>query len=454
MTASPRPVPGHDSRGAQARLGRWAHGRMSQALTGLEHERLGLLLRDHLACAAGGAETELGQRIRAAYPRAAGGCLVVGDDARADMASAAFLNGFSAHILDYDDVHVGSILHAGAPVFAGLMALSDADAVPAARLAPGALIGYEVAVRLGSAAGPGHYARHHSTGTVTAVAAAAALAAAMGGDTEEISSAMGLAATQAAGLWAFRDGAADSKPLHAGHAAWVGLVSARMARGGLHGATDAIESEAGFLATLGGDRDSAAIEPPEPGEPAAILDVSLKPYRCCGHTFPGLLAALRLHGAMAGEGRAAAQIRSGTIQTYGAATLVAGRRNPATPAEAAFSYGFLVAHMLAHGDLAAALSEAAPAGEGVRDAGVHALAEKLSLVADEAMTRRYPASQPVTITLTFEDGRQLSQSAQYGLGAPQMPLSAADHRRKVLELTHGRADWIDEIAERMLGDAP
>src|SRR5208282_5374636 len=108
--------------------------------------------------------------------------------------------------------------------------------------------GYEIACRIGMALRPGHYnLGFHSTATVGSFGAAAACARLLGLDAETTATALGIAGTQAAGLKS--QFGTMCKPLHAGKAAYHGLLAARLAARGFTARPDILECAQGFART-------------------------------------------------------------------------------------------------------------------------------------------------------------------------------------------------------------
>ncbi len=160
--------------------------------------------------------------------------------------------------------------------------------------------GYDVVVRVARAAGVSHYAHWHTTGTCGTFGAAAAAGSILGLDPAAMTMALGLAGTQAAGLWESLNGEATmAKHLHGGKAASSGLLAALLARGGFRGSPSILEGNKGFLAA------ASAAGPEELkgltagfGRPFLITRNFFKRYACCRACFEGIqaLQALRERG--------------------------------------------------------------------------------------------------------------------------------------------------------------
>ena len=71
----------------------------------------------------------------------------------------------------------------------------------------------------------------------------------------QLANALGIAASSAAGLFAFVNGGADIKRLHAGHASREGLQAALLAEQGVEGPPDVIEARDGFMQAFAFGRD-------------------------------------------------------------------------------------------------------------------------------------------------------------------------------------------------------
>jgi 2-methylcitrate dehydratase PrpD len=105
--------------------------------------------------------------------------------------------------------------------------------------------------------------------------------------------ALATAASLAAGLQqAFRSDAM-TKPLHAGHAAWVGVAAGTAAANGVTGALDIMEGEAGFRAAMAHDPQWQHVTD-DLGQHYNICEVTQKNHGCCGHTFSSVDAAVWL----------------------------------------------------------------------------------------------------------------------------------------------------------------
>jgi len=275
------------------------------------------------------------------FGEGAGAATLVGRPDRAAPLPAALINGAAAHALDFDDVNAGFMGHVSVAVLAGALALGEEIDASAGDLIAAYAAGYEVACRIAAALGPEPYLRgFHQTGTVGTFAAAAACAHLLGLDGSATATALGLAASQAAGCKC--NFGTMAKPLHAGKACENGLLSARLAARGFTANPAAIEAERGFAQVCGGGCDvSAALAPPPAGW--YVRDNLFKYHASCFYTHSMLegLGQLRASHGLAPEDVERVDVHVGELELGTCAI-----SEPATALEVKFSLEHLAAMAL------------------------------------------------------------------------------------------------------------
>src|SRR5712664_1569151 len=179
---------------------------------------------------------------------------VIGRSERLDALGAAFVNAISANLLDYDDTHLDTIIHPSAPVAAPVLALAQARNISGRDVLTAFILGVEVECRIGNAVSPGHYARGwHITSTCGVFGAAAACAKLLGLSADGIANAIGIAASQSAGIVENLPSAA--KNVSVGNAARNGLFAALLAAEGYGASARAIEGPLGWARAMGDEPD-------------------------------------------------------------------------------------------------------------------------------------------------------------------------------------------------------
>jgi 2-methylcitrate dehydratase PrpD len=173
---------------------------------------------------------------------------VVGRGIKVPVRQAALLNGAMSHALDFDDVNQAMGGHPTVPIAPAVLALAEFMKFDGRRLIEAFVAGFETECRIGRFMGPSHYQKGwHNTATFGTIGAAAAASNLLRLDAATTAQAMGIAATQSAGLKSVFG--TMCKPLHAGRAAATGLQAARLAARGFSSNPAILETEQGFAAT-------------------------------------------------------------------------------------------------------------------------------------------------------------------------------------------------------------
>ena len=268
---------------------------------------------------------------------------VWGSGVRLPAGAAALVNGTMAHALDYDDVNLAMPGHPSVAVLPAVLALGEARGASGAEVMTAFVVGYEVACRVGRALAPGHYdvLGFHATGTVGTFGAAAGCAHLLGLDEEQTLHALGIAATQAAGLKSMFG--TMCKPLHAGRAAQNGLLAAKLAARGFVSRVDSLECRQGFAATHSPDFwPERALAEPEGGW--HIRANLFKYHAACYLTHAGIEAARMLRGQ---PGVSPERIAAITLRVDESTDRVCNIAAPVTGLEAKFSHRLTAAMALA-----------------------------------------------------------------------------------------------------------
>ncbi|MGD9945267.1 MAG: MmgE/PrpD family protein [Burkholderiaceae bacterium] len=146
-------------------------------------------------------------------------------------------------------MHIAASMHPSAPIVPSALALAEHMGADGSDTLRAIAVGIETALRLGEAVNPAHYERGwHATATLGRFGAAAAAGLLLGLTREQMTAALGLAGTQAAGLKEVFGSMA--KPLHAGQAARDGVMAALLAARGYSSAATILEGPRGFAAVM------------------------------------------------------------------------------------------------------------------------------------------------------------------------------------------------------------
>src|SRR5258705_6340775 len=167
-----------------------------------------------------GAGGEVASRAEAvlAAVRPPGDVPVPGRARRADLIDAAFLGGTAAHGIELDDGFTQGSVHPGCVVIPAALALGCARRSDGQALMAAIVAGYQAVIAIGRACHPDLRQRgFHPTAAVGVFGSVMAAGKLRGLPAGQLANALGIAASSAAGLFAFVNGGADIKRLHAGH---------------------------------------------------------------------------------------------------------------------------------------------------------------------------------------------------------------------------------------------
>jgi aconitate decarboxylase len=299
MDAKPTPV------SVTPRLGQWVSELTLAKVPSEVISHLKLCVLDSIGCGLFGAAQRWGKIAGDVAVGFSGGGVssLFGRTEKVSPPDAALANGTAVHGFEIDDAHVASSHHPGAVTLPATLAVAEAKAVSGAEFVTALAAGYEIGLRVGVCAGMTHSTSgYHVTGTVGAIGAAAAAARVMRLPPLQAAHALGIGATQAAGLYAARTGAM-TKRFHAGRASQSGVLGAYLASHGFTGSLDALEAPfGGFMSTLQGQHDPTTILT-DLDASWEIERVGLKAYAACAsaHTTIDGVRELRARGLNAGN---------------------------------------------------------------------------------------------------------------------------------------------------------
>ncbi|HUK58992.1 MAG TPA: MmgE/PrpD family protein [Stellaceae bacterium] len=366
-----------------------------------------------------------------------GAATLVGRHATAPPLLAALVNGTTSHALDYDDVHLSYIGHPTVAVLPAILALGEAINASGRDILAAYVAGYETLCRVGVAVAPGHYAMgFHATATAGSFGAAAACARLLRLDPKHTAMALGIAATEAAGLKSMFG--TMCKPLHAGKAAENGLLAARLAAKGFTSRPDAIECAQGFAATHGPDFDAAAALADPPGGWYTRGNL-FKYHAACYLTHAPIECAREITRQ---SGFDAAHVREIVLTIDRGADKVCNIVKPTTGLEAKFSLRFTVALALAGIDTARLGTYS---DERTTEPRLKTLADMVRIEFVDGWE-----SSRATLGVTLEGGRKFSAAHDSGIPAADV---AAQGRRIDEKFTSLAIPVLGEAAAQRLREA-
>lgn len=357
---------------------------------------------------------------------AGGPASAVGRNERLDAVNAALINGIAANALDYDDMHVPTLIHPTGAVVAAALSLGEDRHVSGQVLVAAIVTGIEVECRLGRALFPQHYdAGWHITATLGSLGAAAAASVVLGIDAGRTARALGIAATQASGLRAMLPNACKS--FNIGKAAAAGVLSALLAEAGFDSDADVLEAKFGLFDVFGEPADPAAISR-DLGVRFVLPEVSLKPYPCGVVIHPLIDACLEITREPAFD---AGSIVAMTAAVHPRALELAGRRHPESAIAGRFSLYHAAALALTRRSAGLADFDETH----VNDPRSIGLRERMTIAGDAALLPRQ-----ARVRVELANGSCLEQAIEHPSGSPERPLSDEQLRAKFMTLAARAVD--------------
>jgi 2-methylcitrate dehydratase PrpD len=399
----------------------------------LERARMSMI--DTIGVTVAGSATDMARKLRRLYNSGAVGTAsvtVLGSEDQRGLLDGVLCNAYAAHALDFDDTVQGVTTHPSCHLVPALLGLAQGLNLQAdfGDFLLAYLVGIEVEGRLAKAVNPAHAKRGwHTTGTLGTIATAAASARLLDLPAEQIRGSLAIACSSASGLRANFGSAV--KPLHAALAARAGLESALLARSGFEGGQEPFEHQFGFFAAYLGDReafDRSQFDVALMLQCRIALDLTLKPYPCCGEATSLVQGALQLRGRLETEG--VAEVRLG-VTPFGREILEFD--DPRSGDEARFSAQYCVATALSRGALR--IRDFDPSA--LRDDAVRALMKRTVIEIDPAVSGHGGSVRVRTVS-----GSELDEQVQVPIGHASVGMPSETAQAKFDDCTQkvvGRA---------------
>jgi 2-methylcitrate dehydratase PrpD len=386
---------------------------------------------DAIGCGLYGLTTPWGRTLRAfageqGGPAEAG---LWGTGQRVSVGHSVLASGTAIHSFDFDD-HSRAKIHPGAIVVPVALALGERENAPGSVVMAAIAAGYETMNRVSQAANPSRARMRgwHLTGTCGTFAAAATASVILGFDAETTASALGLAGTQSAGLWAFTTDGSMSKRMHPGRAAQDGVTAALLARRGFEGPRYILEAEdGGFLFAMS--------DTPRPGRIVEELgrrwhadETCFKPHACCGSNHAcvdAAIAILREHALGVDD---IEHVLAGIPSVVQTQTGFDYQADSVLNAQMSLRYNIAVAMF----DGQAYLEQFTP--ERIVEPRTVAFAQRMAIEIDPEIDRAYPEVYGGRVTVLTRDGRTISRRVDYSRGMPENPMPQDEIERKFMSL--------------------
>lgn len=358
--------------------------------------------------------------------------VIGGDGGPLPAASAALINGTLAHVLDFDDTHLPSVLHPSASVIPAALAVAQEVEATPDQLIHAIAIGVEICNRLGMASYLPEIRNSlffekgfHATSICGTIGAAAAAAYLYGLNADRIADAMGIAVSMGAGVIEANRTGGTVKRIHCGWAAHGGITAAAFAREGVTGPPTVLEGRFGFFnAYLDGKYDEHALID-DLGIRWELLRTVYKPYPTNHFTHPGIDCALALRDQIA-DLNEIDRIELGVAMPV--MRTIAEPREDKTHPKSGYHAKFSGPYTIA-----AALTGGGGLGLYLDDFGLGwdaplrlELAGRVEVHADERATEIFPRAFAAHLKIIMKDGCAVEHRVDASRGSETAPLSRED----------------------------
>lgn len=361
---------------------------------------------------------------------------VVGFGDRLPTPHAVLCNAMMGHGIELDDAHGSGLIKAGSVLVPSALAVSQWCGASGADTLTGIIAAYDIAIRVAKAINPGHRQRgYHTTGTVSALGAAAMTARLLGGNVEQIASAIGLAAMQSAGIQSYLDDPCMAKPFSPGKSAFNGVLAGIMASRGFTGPKKALESKEGFLNAFTDQVREEDLKD-DLGTHFAIMEVGFKPHAACRYAHGPIDLAQQ---AFREDSIRLEDVEKVVVDMSELAIRQASKPRPANLNAAMGSTQFGIALALTTGQ-----NGLREYWEGFENEAVHEGSTRVELHAEKSYGL---GGRQAHIAVHTRDGRVIEHSSEMPKGEPGNPLTREELDAKYLTMTRIVMD--DEQAQRI-----
>jgi len=357
---------------------------------------------------------------------------------------AAMANGIMSHALELDDGNRFAQGHPGVAVIPAVVALAEKGQMKGKDLIPAIVAGYEVFGRIGAAGNPSHFNRgFHTTGTCGTFAAAAAAGRLLKLDDRKMVSALGIAGSQAAGLFAFMADGTMTKVLHAGKAAQNGILSALLAKEGFTGPSTVLENERGFYRAFADTFDPRRILNGL-GERYEILNTYVKFHASCRHSHPAIDAILDIRKSQSFQPE---EIEKVNFYTYTIAAKFVEGKQVQTPLSGRMSLPYSASVALLEGRVGP--EEFKP--KKLKDERVRILMDRIDVFPDQELDKMVPNHRGAKAEVILKDGRRFTAEVLDAKGEPENPGSGGDlyDKFRLLARVVFKEERIEKIIEKI-----
>ena len=346
---------------------------------------------------------------------------------------AALTNATFGHGFEIDDWHLEALAHAGCISVPAALAIGEQLGSTGKDVLCAVAAGSEVVIRIGLSMGKSMLSERgiHETCVEGTFGAAVTAGKLFNLDEGKLLSALGIAGSHSSGTVEYTQTGGDVKRLHAGLGAMGGIRSAILARLGYTGPPTILEGKKGILQAFSNKYDTSRIDDGL-GEEYQMLNISVKPYCCCGLIHSQIDAVTQIMK----ENQLKPQDVDEIIMGADALTLThCGAIGPEpediTAAQFSTHFGLGLAVAKGANDFKA---YADAMKSNFRDPDVLEISRRVKVEMDEECERNFPQRNLCKATIKTKDGKSFSARVEHAKGTPGNPLTREGLKEKCMGL--------------------
>lgn len=361
----------------------------------------------------------------------AGDVPIVGTSLTLAPRDAALLNGILVHGLDFDDTHVGGVIHGSASAVPLIISEGNRHHSSGADILTAYILAMEADARIGILAqGMFQKIGFHPTGMVGIFGCTLASSYLSSLDQEQTAKAQGIALSMASGSLEFLDDGSWTKRMHPGWSASSAITATALAKNGFTGPLKAYEGRYGLYNLYLQNQDISGTDSmlDDLGSTWETKNIAIKPYPVC-HFNHGCIDSMR-------ELQRAHNLQAADIESIVAlihekqADVVCEpedqKRRPQNDYEGKFSVHFAVAATAVRQKFT--LSELED--DALNDPEILALCDRITYQHDPESA--YPQYYSGGLIVKTKDGQTLTHREKINRGADVRALNESDVKDKFL----------------------
>ncbi len=376
---------------------------------------------------------------------------IIGYGDKVSISAAALVNGSLAHGVDFDDSHSEAVLHPSSSTVPTAMAFGEKLHANGKRIIESVVAGLEIVIRIGSVAPNQFHAKgFHATAVCGTFGAAATASKVLGLDRERISRAMGIAGSQAAGIFEYLTDGSWIKRAHPGWAAHSGSWAALLAKHGFTGPHTVFEGRFGLFNThIGEGLYNIENLTRGLGKEWETLNIIFKPYPCCHYNHACIDCSLEILRANELKAENIESVECIIAEEYVPIICEPAevKYKPPTPYGARFSLPFAIALALLFKEVKVMDFE-----KQLNNSAVLKMARKINYSIHK--NSGFPKVLPGWVKIKTVDGHLFEHKITDTKGSPKNPLTADELKRKFMRNSEGilspkKAEHAIEMLEKL-----